>query len=183
MERHRAGREDRGDARCLSACSGPRTRSGVRGTRHTVARGYARRPGSAARQRSSASASCSYGGPGGAEPSIAVLSAARARARPCTRHDRFRLCRNRAVHGGASGDVLLHRKWDAARGPCIARNDRHWNGSGDGCTRGRGSLGSRRVVRLAPATAGSEGAVTRILRFAGPAFVIAVGAALVALNA
>jgi ABC-type nickel/cobalt efflux system permease component RcnA len=40
-----------------------------------------------------------------------------------------------------------------------------------------------RVVRFSPATAGSEGTVARILRFAGPAFVIAVGAALVALNA
>jgi ABC-type nickel/cobalt efflux system permease component RcnA len=40
-----------------------------------------------------------------------------------------------------------------------------------------------RVVRLSPAPAGREGAVARGLRFAGPAFVIAVGAALVALNA
>ena len=40
-----------------------------------------------------------------------------------------------------------------------------------------------RVVRLSPASAGREGAVARALRFAGPAFVIAVGAALVALNA
>jgi ABC-type nickel/cobalt efflux system permease component RcnA len=40
-----------------------------------------------------------------------------------------------------------------------------------------------RVVRLSPASPGHEGAVARALRFAGPAFVIAVGAALVALNA
>lgn len=40
-----------------------------------------------------------------------------------------------------------------------------------------------RIVGRSPASAGREGAVARVLRFAGPAFVIAVGAALVALNA